>query len=358
MDIMSTREILKEWIKLIYTYPDYSKQINNIEKCKRDKIVLIGTPAHGNLGDQAIAVCEMKYLDDLKGDYTVFEISMPLYKTHRKKLKSLLQKKDIIVISGGGWMGNLWIHNEITIREIVSDYPENKVVIFPQTLHYTDDLQGKRVLDKTKLVFKTHKELYLSVRDEKSYTCAIDNLGFSTDKLLFCPDMALYGTLKNDNTYQNESKIALLCLRNDIEKLSDSLYIANCIKERGYTVKNTTTVKKYLIKRKNRNKILKELIQSYSGAAFMVTDRLHAMIFALLAGIPCYVLNNSTGKVFGVASYLEKAGMPVRMITDKQDVISEEFKLVGKTYILEAPLRKYFKDLAILFNSELKGDTL
>ena len=39
---------------------------------------------------------------------------------------------------------------------------------------------------------------------------------------------------------------------------------------------------------------------------------LHAMLFSVLNGTPCIVLNNKTGKVFGVADWLDDTNMIVR----------------------------------------------
>lgn len=64
---------------------------------------------------------------------------MPMYHTQKEIIKNTVTPEDLVVISGGGWMGNLWIHNECVIREIVQNYPNNKIIILPQTVYYTCD---------------------------------------------------------------------------------------------------------------------------------------------------------------------------------------------------------------------------
>lgn len=352
MILKQLKETIKETIKLVYIFPNYRRCISAMKNCDQIKIVLIGTPAHGNLGDQAIALSELKFIEDNKGNAAVFEIPMPLYKTHRSRLKKYIRKNDLIIISGGGWMGNLWIHNEITIREIVNDYHENKIIIFPQTLYYTEDAEGKKVASETKNIFKQHSNLYLIVRDHKSYKIASDLLEFDRNKyLLFCPDMVLYGNLAISPSQEPLNRTALICLRNDIEKSSDSNQIKSTLITCGYSIQETTSVLKQLVKMSRRKNVVMNTIKIYSSASLMVTDRLHAMIFSLLAGIPCYVFDNSTGKVFGTASYLQETGMPVKMFRNIKTVQCNDFNLKGKPYELPPSLKDYFRQLAELLKT-------
>ena len=347
------KDYLKELIKLFYIYPGYVKLLAEYKRCNCKKIILIGTPAHGNLGDHAIAVSELEFIERHKKDKEVFEIPTPLYKTCRKFLKKHIKKGDTVIISGGGWMGNLWMHNEVMIRSIIEDYPDNRIIIFPQTLYYTDDTAGNKTAGKTRRCFEKHKELYLAVRDDNSLLAAKSLLGFAenTGKLLFCPDMALYGSLAV-RTEKNEcNKKVLLCLRSDIEKNADISAVADMLKHYGYDTQSISTVQSSLIKRKDRRGKLDSLLLSFSKAEFVVTDRLHAMIFSLLAGVPCYVFNNVTGKVFGVASYLRKSGLPVRMLGQINEINKDTFNLNGRLYELSSELNAYFSALGALLNS-------
>ena len=352
LNIRKITEHIKERIKLLYILPTYPKMLKQYKTCARRKIILIGTPAHGNLGDQAIAISEINFINDYKHDEALFEIPTPLYKTHRKFLRQHSTMSDLIIISGGGWMGNLWVHNELMIRNIIEDYPKNRIIIFPQTLYYTNDDNGRMVAQNTKVIFQNHKNLFLTVRDNNSYRAAQDLLGFESDRLLFCPDVVLYGTLANVNLVKEKKKIALICMRQDIEKAVDITDIESAVQGMGYVPKKTTTVYTHLIKVKDREKCVRNLINQYGEADLMITDRLHAMVFSLLAGIPCYVFNNRTAKVFGVASYLRKANMPVEMLEDTDDLNLDTFNLIGKTYKIDNELKESFQQLGSLLSIE------
>ena len=129
-------------------------------------MILIGTPAHGNLGDHAIAEEEKNFIKEYFSEYNLYEIIMPLYNICQEKLKKLITPKDIIIISGGGWMGNLWLHNEITIRNIIKSYLDNNIIVFPQTIFYTNDEEGKKECKITSGYISGHKNLILCLREK------------------------------------------------------------------------------------------------------------------------------------------------------------------------------------------------
>ena len=354
MDISIIKNKTKEYIKLLFTCPNYGKILNYLRDNENSKVILFGTPAHGNLGDQAIAISEMDYLYNIVGQRTVVEIPMPLYKTYHKKIRKYIKDDDIIIISGGGWMGNLWIHNEITIREIVTDYNKNRVIIFPQTLYYTEDKQGISTAKDTKSIFDKHNDLILTVRDSKSFEYAENNWGFSSGKnLLFCPDMVIYGTLAKKSWIKVPTKkSALLCLRNDIEKKNDTSSVKNVLEEMGYTIKETTTVLNKLIPMNRRVEAVETKIKEFSEASIVITDRLHAMLFAILAGTPCFAFDNATGKVFGVGQYLSENDMPVYLVDEISKATIEHADKNKKEYHLNDNLLNYFQKLENYVNKK------
>lgn len=351
MDISIIKNYIKEFIKLIYICPHYKDILNDLRESTESKIVLFGTSAHGNLGDQAIAISEMDFLSKIAHKRKVIEIPMPLLKTHRRKIKNCIGKKDTVIISGGGWMGNLWIHNEITIREIVEDYINNRVIIFPQTLYYIEDEIGRQTASDTKKLFDRHNNLILTVRDYKSFNFAKNNLGFIPNKnLLFCPDMVVYGTLAPQNIDTFDKKKAIVCLRSDIEKKHNTESIKSILHEVGYTISETTTVINKLIPMSKRNQIVEEKIHELGRAAVVVTDRLHAMLFSLLAGTPCIAFDNTTGKVFGVGEYLKSNGMPVFLADKLNDTMIESIDIIKSKYLLTEKLNSYFNRLEKIVN--------
>lgn len=352
MDILTIKNMIKEFVKLLYICPKYKLILKTLRNENKSKIILFGTPAHGNLGDHAIAISELDFLNNISGERSVIEIPMPLYKTHRKIIKKYIGEDDTIVISGGGWMGSLWIHNEITIREIVSDYKKNRIVIFPQTLYYTEDEYGKKILEDTKIIFSQHPDLILTVRDSKSLQCATEHLDLKEGKnIFFCPDMVIYGTLAQKITDKKINDVAIICMRNDIEKKYNTDYVKEMLLKAGYYCKDSTTIAGRWIPIKKRMQVVSDKIQEFQTATIIITDRLHAMLFALLAGTPCIAFDNATGKVFGVGEFLNNSGMPVYLVEHFDLSVISRQKLKKKEFLLPEELKVYFQRLESIVNS-------
>lgn len=60
------------------------------------------TPRHGNLGDQMISVAIEKILSDIFVSKKVFEIEEEVYLKRKEKIKKYINKKDVIILHGGG----------------------------------------------------------------------------------------------------------------------------------------------------------------------------------------------------------------------------------------------------------------
>lgn len=78
--------ILKEKIKLFVAFPNWRSLLKRMKNSHNRKIILFGTPMHGNLGDHAIALQEQYFFEDFFPDYEYYEILMPMYHTQKKKL--------------------------------------------------------------------------------------------------------------------------------------------------------------------------------------------------------------------------------------------------------------------------------
>lgn len=79
-------------------------------------------------------------------------------------------KDHILVLQGGGNFGDLYpVHQKLRER-VVAGYPNNRVVILPQTIHYKD----VREFDRTADILNRHKDVHLFVRDTLSLDMAKD----------------------------------------------------------------------------------------------------------------------------------------------------------------------------------------
>lgn len=315
---MSIKHI-KEKIKLVLADPKWRSQKKRILNHDHKTFFIIGGPVHGNLGDHAIMEEEKLFVKEYFPEFDCEEIVMPFYHTNKAFLRKHIGKSDIVCVSGGGWMGNLWFHNEVTIREIIKMFPENQIVIFPQTLYYSDDKTGKEVLKDTVEVFSSHNNLLLCVRDKQSLDLVEKYFELrNKSSYYYCPDMVFFGETQKPQMAVKE--IVNVCIRDDCEALYKGTkdMIERIIPE-SYTVCEIDTVVPHRVSLNMRNEELFHIWKAFSEASLTITDRLHAMLFSYINGTPCIALDNKTGKVFGVYKWIENKGM-VKCAESYQDI--------------------------------------
>lgn len=312
---------------------------------------MIGTPAHGNLGDHAIAEEEKNFIKEYFSDYGLYEIIMPLYNICQEKLKEIITPKDIIIISGGGWMGNLWIHNEITIRNIIKSYLNNNIIVFPQTIFYTNDDEGKKECVITSKYISEHKHLILCLREKKSYEFAKNNYVFKgNSKPILCPDIVLFGSCKYIRKVPKKKVEINVCLRKDCENIVENRdELIQNISKYG-KVNELTTVVPRIVPLRKRTKELEKSWKNFSKGSITITDRLHGMLFSVLNGTPCISLNNKTGKVFGVLEWIKGSNMVLTASTKEEILQNIPLALNLKEYkydrnILEKEFDKMSKEI-------------
>jgi len=99
-------DMLDEWCKDI-RLPKHLESMS----VEDDKIILFNTPAHDNIGDHLIALAELEFLEKKFLNHKIYEVTDIEYIQHHLKLKNRIKKDDIILISGGGYAGSLWLYN-------------------------------------------------------------------------------------------------------------------------------------------------------------------------------------------------------------------------------------------------------
>ncbi len=182
-------------------------------------------------------------------------------------------------------------------------FPNNTIIIFPQTIYFSDDEEGRKVLDESIKIYNSHKNLYICCRETYTYNLIKDK--FQSCNVMLVPDMVLY----LDNIKNNEQRSeTLFCIRNDKEKMQYNLdnvkqsILNNGIDKIDYT---DTVIPKIIISNSSRKKIFENKLKQFSNYKLVVTDRLHGMIFALLSNTPCLVFENKSYKVRGVYNWIK-----------------------------------------------------
>ncbi|PPL00252.1 polysaccharide pyruvyl transferase family protein [Parapedobacter indicus] len=279
--------------------------VEQFKKTPEKRIIVFQTPTHSNIGDHAIAEAQYLFISDNFPDYCYIEINQTLMPEFIKKYKQFIRASDILVLHGGGNFGNEYMREENLRRMVVSEFPENKIVIFPQTIYYSEDELGKSELKKTKELFINHKKLILTAREQVSYD--LMKTYFPTNKVILTPDIVLYLS-KN---YLFERQYGLEVIRADQESI-----LSNRAKDEIHTllednfeevIVSDMHIENYgkAYTSKQRAPIVENKFRQFARAKLAITDRLHGMVFATVTGTPCIVFSNYNQKVSGTHRWIK-----------------------------------------------------
>lgn len=263
---------------------------------KKSKYILMDTPLHGNIGDQAIAVAEKQLLK--KHNIKYLEIDSMEMGGHERIYAFLTPPSQEILVHGGGFLGILWQDEEERFRRILMAFHKNRIVVFPQTVTFdvnTDD--GQAFLEESKKIYSSHPDLLIYVREKKSYEFMRKYIPDVKVKLV--PDMVMGLDIPLKNI---QRKDILVCMRADKEKAiskenQDSIM---AILRRNYPeckLDFTDTVVNHNIFPDDRETKVQAKLNQFATHKLVVTDRLHGMIFSVITNTPCIAFGNINGKV-------------------------------------------------------------
>lgn len=342
---------------LKYRYREAFKQLKKTKGEKRFLIYL--TPAYENLGDQAIYLAEKEFLKRNFGENSPLGITGELYRKFRDEIKQYITERDIIMVTGGGFLGSLWPEENTAFLNIVEDFQDNPILVFPQTVYFQKDEDGNRLILKMRQVLKGHKKIFFCARDKATYEVMQKNDLIEKEKIALFPDMVTFLDKVQKNFQTGIQQKVLFCLRNDSEKVCHGDMINRIIKkieeshlqiEYGDTVKESKLYEKEMVDK------ISAKWSSFAQYRLIVTDRLHGMLFAIILGRPCIVLNNCSGKVEGTYQWLSYLDY-VKFVRDGDKVEDKiDFLLKKQVPCLydNEPLLPYFNKLADIIKKMIK----
>ena len=328
------KQIDKAYIKrsnkiLKNKYIKYKKRMNKQEKAQ---YLIFNAPNHGNLGDHAILVAEQTILKE-KGIES-FSILSHDTQYFLDNFSKDIKSQDVIMITGGGNFGTIWEHEQIRANQIIKKFKNNKIIIFPQTIYYSDNIHGAYAIKRDKEVYNLCEKLTICCREKRSYDFCKKT--FNEKNIVYTTDVVTY--LDNYIKYNKKRSGIQLCFRQDVEKTTSQEEIRAVFREITQKYPNEKIVEistlnkgKYNLKKGKKDFI--KLIKNISKSKLIITDRLHGMIFAAITATPCITFPNSSGKVKGVYEWLKKENdyiYFINSIKDLQSIINEID--IGKTY--------------------------
>ncbi|TIU98369.1 MAG: exopolysaccharide biosynthesis protein [Mesorhizobium sp.] len=269
-----------------------------------EPLAILDFPDIRNCGDSAIWLGEMAYLKDRYG-------KRPAYVSRMRDFSAEDLERAVptgpIFIHGGGNFGDLWITHQDFRERVLEQFPNRRIIQFPQSIHYKS--QERR--ERSARIIGRHKNFVLLVRDEESKAFAEKHFDC---EVRLCPDMAFcIGALEPE---ASEFPV-LAMLRADLEKAGDAdrsaypdIPMEDWITESARQVRVAKAIgaASALLALKPAEVRLRKLdaaahnrfrrgIRQISRGRAIVTDRLHVHICSLLIGRPHAVLDNSYGKI-------------------------------------------------------------
>lgn len=268
------------------------------------KIIVVGCPIYGNLGDQAIALAE-KVLIENNSSRPVLMFYGPV-SSYWRDLENEVNPDDTICLQGGGNMGTLYQCFEDERLAIIDKFRRNRIIVFPQTFSYGNTIYDRMYVKHMERIYTNHMDLHIVAREPMSLERMKRH--FPSTDILLTPDTVL-SLPPLEPVIETKREGALLCLRDDKEKIARSgeNELEAILTKRYGRVSKTDTI--------HANKILSPAegetavyakINEFTKARIVVTDRIHGMIFCALSGTPCIALDNSNGKVGQEYGWLKK----------------------------------------------------
>ncbi|MFM0061762.1 polysaccharide pyruvyl transferase family protein [Paraburkholderia aspalathi] len=274
-------------------------------------IAYLDYPVHLNTGDLLI----------MKGTEAFFSHHM-LHPVVRRSVvaqsrtdgtvKGIIEGKTTIVLQGGGNLGDLYPLHENLRELLIARYPQNKIVILPQTLCFS----SRENLDRAAKRYRSHPDLHICCRDEVSLELARKYL---SPNVYLLPDMAHFlWPIIGDNQVERRDE-RLFLIRTDTEAAAIPEDYRDCIDEfqdwddlrRGTDVFVEFICKKMgaldrirqteffpvtTVWYKFVDGFIARNAAAFQGRSEVITSRLHGHIFATLLGIDNTLIDNSYGK--------------------------------------------------------------
>jgi exopolysaccharide biosynthesis predicted pyruvyltransferase EpsI len=272
-------------------------------------VALVDFPNHSNVGDSAIWLGELAYLRSLGSVSIRYTCDI---KSYSRDALAPRARNGVILLSGGGNLGDLWTGSQQLRERVISDFRDTPIIQLPQSIHF----ENRVALLRAKEVFESHPRFTLLVRDRSSLALAGNE--FRSPSHL-CPDMAFcLGPLERPCSH---TKDVVWLLRTDKESASGSRSALPAAIERVDWLAEPTTrvsrlarvldrqVKRHprFLSKLNRaqSRVWEQLARQrltrgcrlLAAGRTVITDRLHGHILSVLLGIPQLLLDNNTGKV-------------------------------------------------------------
>lgn len=275
--------------------------------------VYLDLPYHPNIGDTLIWEGTREFLNTLP--YKC------LYYASKDSFRYRQLPKDaIILLHGGGNFGDLYrLHSEFR-KKVIKLYPNNKVVILPQTVFYED----MNLLQGDASFYAAYPNVTICAREQYSFDFLKEHF---KNKILLLPDMAFFLNVKKYKVYKEEDRVLYLkrtdkelvdvngitgipdgaeqhdwptyeCHYEEFDKVERFAYRLNkLLRICGCKDKTLARIEDWKRNWYYRQKYVQIGISFLSPYCSIYTTRLHVLILGVLLDKEIFLINNTSGKV-------------------------------------------------------------
>jgi pyruvyl transferase EpsO len=276
---------------------------------------IVGFPNHDNVGDAAIWAGETAWL---RRHGHAVRYACDLHGYSKDLLQRAIGDDGIILLHGGGNLGDVWPQHQELRERVVWDFPDHRIVSFPQTMQFSD----QAALDRARECFNGHPRMAFLLRDERSLQRA--RAAFTGTSEL-CPDLAF--ELGPFSRLQSPDVQRLWLARTDTERAGARLIpeverddvLADWLSHAHVADRPRVRALKLRVEEKGRRHVRQppsflpsihaRLCDALAHARIrygrrllsrgdvVITDRLHAHILCVLSDIPHVLVDTGYGKI-------------------------------------------------------------
>jgi len=263
---------------------------------KRKAIIALAAD-YANLGDIAISYAQARFLSACLPNYEIVDFPCAATYLQLKALKAVCTIDDLITIVGGGNMSDLHASIEDARRFVISHFPQNRIISFPQTFDFSKTVKGRNELKRSQKYYKRHRLLHIFAREPVSLESM--RIAFPTTPVDLVPDIVLSLPIQ-DRAIRREKILA--CIRDDCESAMGSVAREALLKELMKQVPDLEITDTVLPRRDRlsvdeRSSYLDQMLTRFCTSRVVVTDRLHGMLFAAITNTPCVALTSLNHKI-------------------------------------------------------------
>lgn len=277
-----------------------------------NEYVLYGLPYYKNVGDVLIWEGELEFLKKIRHK-CVGTCAWDNYP------KIELPHNVIILITGGGYFGDMWRNAFENVLKGIEKNKNNKIIFLPNTVFYNES----KIMEEDVKYLSLFPNLIICARDNVSFKILKNN--FKNDVVLV-PDMAFYikTSLINKWARKRPKRNILYFKRNDkefpgntqlLQKTNIDIHDWNSMEKDSFQMRTFNQIlyrKKHLSKinfklafkfsswlYKNmfRKILIKEGCSQLSAYQHIITTRLHAMILGCMLNRQVKMIDNNYGKL-------------------------------------------------------------